>query len=82
MSFSTIVLIPYKDKHELTIPLVQKLRDQYAYEYILLLDNGSSEETQLAIEDAVLDPFGGVSILDYSDMNLHQMWNYGLDIAE
>lgn len=82
MSIPTFVVIPYKDKHELTIPLVDELVRQYAYEHIFLMDNDSSGAAKHQIDRAMYERWRGVDVMECRGMNLHQMWNFGLDYAK
>lgn len=82
MSTPTFVVIAYKDRTDLTIPLVNELVAQYAYDHIFLMDNGSSEETKEKILKVMYERWRGVDVMDCGGMNLHQMWNLGLDSAK
>lgn len=74
----TYVVIPYKDKPEFTVPLVEELKRQAEFEEIYLLDNGSSSPTRRQIEVLVST---GVFVYPTDGMNIHQMWNYGMHLA-
>lgn len=67
-----VVVVPVKGKHDLTRSLVDQLLDQGEAAYILILDNGS---------DA--DPYTDdrVDVLPCAGMNIHEMWNRGIDDA-
>jgi len=73
----TWVVIPFKDRADLTRPLLGQLLGQDV-DRVLLYDNGSNQETKDWLS-TVDDP--RVEVVDAPDMNLHQMWNDGLDRA-
>lgn len=74
----TYVVIPMKDRMDLTRPLLEQLAEQGEYERILLYDNGSSEETKAEL--AELD-IPHLTVTDAAGWNIHQMWNAGIDEA-
>jgi GT2 family glycosyltransferase len=75
----TFVVIPMKDRLDLTLPLLDQLREQGGYDKVLLFDNGSSPETKAAL--AELDR-PDVVVFDADGLNIHQMWNRGMDEAK
>ena len=76
----THVVIPYRDRPDLTVPLVTELIRQFEYDSILLMDNGSTEETKNSVREAV-GTAPGVYTIDCAGMDIHRMWNRGLLIA-
>lgn len=68
------VVIPVKNRLDLTRPLVETLVGQGGYDQILVYDNGSTDQTAdwLATQDAV-------TAIDAADWGLHDMWNDGLE---
>lgn len=75
----TFVVIPMKDRMDLTRPLLDQLAEQDEYERILLYDNGSNEQTKAEI--AALD-IPRLTVTDAAGWNIHQMWNAGLAEAK
>jgi len=75
----THVVIPYRDRPDLTVPLVRELVRQFEYDSILLMDNGSTEATKSVVADAAAVP--GVYVVDCEGMDIHRMWNRGLLLA-
>lgn len=76
----TFVVIPMKDRLDLTRALVEQLVEQGEATGIFVLDNGSSEETKIGLKDLAELP--GVDVGDAAGLNLHQMWNAGLNEAQ
>lgn len=75
------VVIPMKDRMDLTRSLLEQLAEQDEYAEIFVLDNGSSEETKAQLADAAdLPP--RVRVFDATGLNIHQMWNAGLNEAQ
>lgn len=77
-AIATFVVIPMKDRMDLTRPLLDQLAEQDEYTAIVLLDNGSSEQTKAEL--AELD-FPRLTVADAAGWNIHQMWNAGLNAA-
>jgi hypothetical protein len=75
----TFVVIPMKDRMDLTGPLLEQLAEQDEYQRILLYDNGSMEETKSEL--AELD-VPRLTVTDAAGWNIHQMWNAGLAEAK
>lgn len=73
------VIIPYRDKPGLTIPLVKELVFQRGVDKIILLDNESTEDTKNAIFDEL--GYSVVSVLEVPGKNIHKLWNAGLGRA-
>lgn len=78
----TYAVIPMKDRVELTELLVDELAEQGQATGILIFDNGSEDPataerlTALAARWPTL-----VEVLPAAGLNIHQMWNLGLDLA-
>lgn len=74
----THVVIPFKNRADLTRPLLDELTAQGGYDHIWLYDNGSNAKTKnwlrtLGRED--------VTVIDAEGWNIHEMWNDGIDRA-
>lgn len=74
------VVIPMKDKHNLTAKLVGQLRDQGEYGRILIYDNGSQSK-QARNWLASVHGKDRVEVIDAAGWNLHKMWNAGIRSA-
>lgn len=75
----TFVVIPGRDRHDMTVDLIAQLEGQGST--IFLYDNGSDpsyEETFHVVEGL---EGAGLQHIDAHDMPLHRMWNDGLDRA-
>lgn len=74
----TYVVIPMKDRADLTRQLVEQLVDQAEAAGIFVIDNGSvlEESKQILAELAELP---GVLVASMPDANIHQMWNAGMN---
>lgn len=70
----TFVVIPAKDRHEMTRALIGQLVEQVPAEHIFLLDNGS--------DPSYLDEHIGCTVVDAEGLTISQMWNLGLELAE
>lgn len=70
----TFVVIPVKDRLDLTQNLVEQLREQGGWDGILIYDNGSKKETRewLGAQPDLL-------VYDAKDAGIHQMWNAGIE---
>lgn len=73
----TYVVIPMKNRMDLTSRLLGQLREQGGYKKIFLYDNGSNRKTKNALSCLPDD----VEVVDAEGWNIHQMWNHGLDEA-
>lgn len=73
----TYVVIPMKDRMDLTRSVLEQLAGQDEYAGVFVFDNGSSPETkaQLAVTGD-LPP--RVEVFDAEGWNIHRMWNAGL----
>lgn len=74
------VVIPMKDRFDLTERLVAQLREQGQHEAIFVYDNDSSAETKKRLAELAASA-PDVEVFDAADLNIHQMWNAGLDEA-
>lgn len=72
------VVIPYKDEPRYTVSLVTELKRQAEFDELILLDNGSLESTKQVVGMLVSS---GVLVHSCPGMNIHEMWNHGLDTA-
>jgi hypothetical protein len=70
------VVIPMKDRLELTRTLLRQLKEQGEYEAIILFDNGSDELTRRWLRSQDI-----AEVHDAKTANIHQMWNMGLNYA-
>lgn len=71
------VVIPVKDRLDLTEPLVNQLAEQGGYDDIFIFDNGSGPETKEWLADQTT-----ASVVDAEGWNIHEMWNCGLDMSD
>jgi GT2 family glycosyltransferase len=72
----TVVVIPVKDKPDLTKGIVRQLRAQGGYDELVLVDNGSQRP--------LLDWYkrqSDIVVLDGKGQGIHQMWNAGAAYA-
>lgn len=76
-----VVVIPMKDRLDLTLQLVEQLAEQGEAAAVLIYDNGSSDETREQLR-ATSWPAGlNLGVFDAAGLNIHQMWNAGLTRA-
>lgn len=73
----TYVVIPMKNRMDLTRTLLKQIRDQGGYEKVLLFDNGSNKATKNELSCLPDD----VEVFDADGWNIHQMWNAGIEWA-
>lgn len=69
------VVIPVKDRLDLTASLILQLEVQGGYDHIFVFDNGSGEETKAWLADS------SAVVVDADGWNIHEMWNCGLDMS-
>ena len=74
----TFVVIPMKNRMDLTRNLINQLGEQGQHERIFIFDNGSNRKTKNEL--ATLGR-RDVEVFDAEGMNIHQMWNRGLEEA-
>ncbi len=76
-SAAVTVVIPMKDRLELTKRLLSDLQGQGGYSEILIMDNGSTEpETRAWLEAQQI-----ADVFDATGLGIHEMWNAGIDQA-
>lgn len=69
----TYVVIPVKDRHDLTQPLLDQLAEQGGYEAVFVYDNGSVEPAAEALKLPE-----NVEVIDAEGLTIHEMWNAGI----
>lgn len=72
----TTVIIPVKDKLDLTRSLVAQLREQGGWDRLVVIDNGSQFATKnwLRRQD-------DITVIDGAGLGIHEMWNRGAELA-
>ena len=70
------VVIPVKDQKEMTENLLNQLDRQGGYDGIIVLDNGSGEQTKKYLEEQSI-----ARVIDAEGAGIHRMWNMGMEIA-
>jgi len=73
---NTYVVVPMKDRRDLTERLLRDLHGQGGYDRIFVYDNGSNKTTRNWL--STLNPDWRVSVVDADGWNLHRMWNDGI----
>lgn len=81
MYVPTWVVVPFKDRADLTSQLVDQLVEQGGWDGLLLFDNGSVEDDTKRWMKQVKD-LDRIEVFDAADANIHQMWNAGIDFAQ
>lgn len=72
----TFVIVPVKDRLDLTQELVEQLRDQGGWDGLFVFDNGSTDgTTEWLLDQHDLMVFPAV------DVGIHHMWNAGVEEA-
>lgn len=71
-----IVVIPFIDGADMTVPLVEQLLDQGEVTEIWCYDNGAEDDTVERLK-ALDDP--RVVVIEFHDASLHAMWNDALE---
>lgn len=76
-SSAVTVVIPAKDRVDLTRSLVAQLDAQGGFSDILIMDNGSTDPDMVAwlAEQQI------ATVIDSADQGIHEMWNAGIDWA-
>ena len=69
----TYVVVPVRDRVDLTKQLLEQLRAQGGYTAIFVYDNGSGPETRKYLESQRI-----AEVFEAKDLNIHQMWNAGI----
>lgn len=75
------VVIPMKDRFDLTLQLVEQLAEQGETDMVFIFDNGSSEETVAELKATVWPSGLPLAVIDAAGKNIHQMWNAGIGYA-
>lgn len=75
-----VVVIPFKDKWQMTSDLVDQLVEQGEADRILLYNNGSSLDTVKAASKYA-GKHESVQIIDAKGLGIHEMWNCGAEVA-
>lgn len=70
------VVIPVKDRLDLTQSLLEELDSQGGHDAIFVMDNGSGPETKEWLESQAI-----AEVFDCEGLNYHQMVNIGMDEA-
>lgn len=73
----TYVVIPVKNRLDLTTAILDQLKEQGGYDEILVFDNGSTDGT-----DAYLDTQDIASVYDAAGAGIYNLWNQGLKEAQ
>lgn len=76
LTVDNYVVVPVKDRLDLTRQLIDKIVGQGECDGIILCDNGSTDGTAEWADTVEL-----VHRLDMPDANIHQMWNAGIEFA-
>lgn len=72
---STFVVIPMKNRRDLTGALLDQLAEQGGYDGVFLFDNGSNRTTRNWLSTLDLP---GVQVVDADGWGIHRMWNEGI----
>jgi GT2 family glycosyltransferase len=75
----TYVVVPVKDRLELTRALIAQLEAQGGYEAVFVLDNGSTDGTRDWLGARRRTP--GVELVDAAGLRIYAMWNLGVRLA-
>lgn len=80
--YPTYAVIPFKDEVEMTKHVVQLCIDDPVVGHVVLLNNGSSEQTNADL-DAFLVGIEGteVHLIDATGQGIYKMWNMGWQFA-
>lgn len=70
----TIVITPFKNELEMTLNYIKNLQKE-KFDYSILYNNGSTEDTTLNIEYLIKDD-DRFSMINADGWKLHQMWNH------
>lgn len=76
MKTKNYIVIPVKDQKDMTTNLLNQLDRQKGYDGIIVLDNGSGEQTKNYLEEQSI-----ARVIDAEGAGIHQMWNMGVEIA-
>jgi GT2 family glycosyltransferase len=77
------VVVPVKDRIDVTRRLLTELAQQGGFDEALVFDNGSTPVSGRALEAIAADvaPVAKVRVAAAAGMNLHAMWNEGVRLA-
>lgn len=73
------VIIPVKNKLDMTASLVRQLREQGNFEKIIILDNGSNSKTKNWLESQARA--SDFVVMEMPKAGIHEMWNAGIDFV-
>lgn len=76
MSKPVYVVIPFKDEAEMTISVIDQLDREDGFVKLYLYDNGSSEESRLAVS-ARIESDHRMELIDAAGRGIYEMWNLG-----
>ena len=76
MKTKNYIVIPVKDQKDMTTNLLNQLDRQKGYDGIIVLDNGSGEQTKNYLAEQSI-----ARVIDAEGAGIHQMWNMGVEIA-
>ena len=78
-SLPTFVVLPVKDRFELTASLVEQLAAQGGYETLFILDNGSTDGSTdwLRRRSAT----ARLEVVEAPDRQIYELWNLGAGLA-
>lgn len=69
------VVIPVRNRLDLTKPIVSELRRQGGYDQLIVYDNGSDDGTDGWLAEH------GIDTVNAAGKTIHQMWNHGIERA-
>lgn len=72
----TYVVVPVKNRLDLTKQLLHQLETQGGYDRIFVFDNGSNVKTRGWLERQKI-----ATVVDAAGKNIHQMWNAGIQMS-
>jgi GT2 family glycosyltransferase len=73
------VVVPVKDRLDLTRQLVAQLEAEAGYEAVFVLDNGSTDGTRKWLDGR--SGQAGIEAVDASGLGIYGMWNLGVRLA-
>jgi len=76
MKIKNYIVIPVKDQKDMTTNLLNQLDRQKGYDGIIVLDNGSGEQTKNYLAEQSI-----ARVIDAEGAGIHEMWNMGVEIA-
>jgi GT2 family glycosyltransferase len=75
----TFVVLPVKDRLDLTRQLVEQLVEDGGYETLFVLDNGSTDGTAAWLRGRPAN--AGVEVVGAPDLRIYGLWNLGIRVA-